>query len=44
MTGYGNIVVIPLADEEIHVSLQEYEKLGRGGCIKKYYIPLGKSY
>ena len=37
-----NQVVIPLADGEIHVDLQEYKELGRTGCIQKYDIPLGK--
>jgi len=42
MVGYGDIIVIPLADEEIHVDLKEYKELGRAGCIQKYNIPLGK--
>ena len=42
MVSYNDIVVIPLADGEIHVDLKEYEELGREGCMKKYNIPLGK--
>ena len=41
MTSYGDLMVIPLPDGEIHVGIQEYNELGREGCMKKYNIPLG---
>jgi len=38
----GNYVIGLPDGQSIHVSLKEYEELGRVGCIQKYYIPLGK--